>query len=111
MKQLLVKDGAVTLAEVPAPRVSPKNVLVSVEHSCVSAGTEMAAVVVGPNADAVAEEAKRMLPNAQTFVQSERRGTAHARHAALLCAIARACIARADRHLCRARRAIAVGLT
>jgi hypothetical protein len=40
----LVKDGAVTLAEVPAPRVSPKNVLVSVEHSCVSAGTEMAGV-------------------------------------------------------------------
>ena len=47
-----------------------------------AAGTEQAAVVVGPNSDAVAEEAKRVLPKAETFVQSERRGTAHA----VLCA-------------------------
>jgi predicted dehydrogenase/threonine dehydrogenase-like Zn-dependent dehydrogenase len=44
MKQLLVKDGAVRVAEVPAPLVSPKNVLVRVLYSCVSAGTEMANV-------------------------------------------------------------------
>jgi predicted dehydrogenase/threonine dehydrogenase-like Zn-dependent dehydrogenase len=44
MKQLLVKDGAVRVAEVPAPLVSPKNVLVRVQYSCVSAGTEMANV-------------------------------------------------------------------
>jgi len=46
------------------------------------AGTEQAAVVVGPDSDAVADEAKRVLPKAQIFVQSERRGTAHA----VLCA-------------------------
>jgi bifunctional UDP-N-acetylglucosamine pyrophosphorylase/glucosamine-1-phosphate N-acetyltransferase len=37
-----------------------------------------AAVVVGPNADAVAAEAQRVLPDAGIFVQSERLGTAHA---------------------------------
>jgi bifunctional UDP-N-acetylglucosamine pyrophosphorylase/glucosamine-1-phosphate N-acetyltransferase len=35
-------------------------------------------VVVGPGSDAVAAEAKRVLPDAEIFVQSERRGTAHA---------------------------------
>src|ERR1041384_949177 len=47
-----------------------------------AAGTEKAAVVVGPDSDAVAEEARRALPKAQIFVQRERRGTAHA----VLCA-------------------------
>jgi bifunctional UDP-N-acetylglucosamine pyrophosphorylase/glucosamine-1-phosphate N-acetyltransferase len=37
-----------------------------------------AAVVVGPNQEAVAAEAERVLPGAQCFVQRERRGTAHA---------------------------------
>ena len=36
------------------------------------------AVVVGPDHQAVAEEARRMRPDAQAFVQHERRGTAHA---------------------------------
>jgi bifunctional UDP-N-acetylglucosamine pyrophosphorylase / glucosamine-1-phosphate N-acetyltransferase len=34
--------------------------------------------VVGPNQEAVAAEAERVLPGAQCFVQRERRGTAHA---------------------------------
>src|SRR5690348_818820 len=42
MKQALVKAGAVMVQEVPAPQVSPKNVLVRVRHSCVSVGTELA---------------------------------------------------------------------
>ena len=37
-----------------------------------------AAVVVGPNQEAVAAEAESALPGAQCFVQRERRGTAHA---------------------------------
>src|SRR5262245_5907902 len=37
-----------------------------------------AAVVVGPHAEAVAVEAKRVLPAAGIFVQAERLGTAHA---------------------------------
>jgi predicted dehydrogenase len=44
MKQALVKSGAVMVQEVPAPQVSPKNVLVRVSHSCVSVGTELAGV-------------------------------------------------------------------
>lgn len=44
MKQALVKAGAVIIQKVPAPQVSPKNVLVRVHHSCVSAGTEIAGV-------------------------------------------------------------------
>jgi bifunctional UDP-N-acetylglucosamine pyrophosphorylase/glucosamine-1-phosphate N-acetyltransferase len=34
--------------------------------------------VIGPDADAVADAAKRVLPSADVFVQRERRGTAHA---------------------------------
>ena len=58
--------------------VAGRSMLAHVLAAVRGAGTEMAAVVVGPNSDAVADEARRMLPKAQTFVQSERRGTAHA---------------------------------
>ncbi len=44
MKQVLVRGGGVLVQEVPAPQVSPRNVLVRVRHSCISAGTEMAGV-------------------------------------------------------------------
>lgn len=44
MKQLLVRSGKVFLKEVPAPVVGPKNILVRVERSCVSVGTEMAGI-------------------------------------------------------------------
>ena len=44
MKQLLVRSGKVFLKEVPAPVVGPKNILVKVERSCVSVGTEMAGI-------------------------------------------------------------------
>src|SRR4051794_5942351 len=43
-----------------------------------AAGGGAAAVVVGPDGEAVAAEARRVLPQAETFVQAERRGTAHA---------------------------------
>jgi bifunctional UDP-N-acetylglucosamine pyrophosphorylase / glucosamine-1-phosphate N-acetyltransferase len=36
------------------------------------------AVVIGPNHEAVAEEVKRLRPDASTFIQDERLGTAHA---------------------------------
>ena len=42
------------------------------------AGLDQAAVVVGPNHDPVAAEARRALPGAEVFVQAERRGTGHA---------------------------------
>jgi len=44
VKQLLVRSGKVFLKEVPAPQVGPKNILVRVERSCVSVGTEMAGI-------------------------------------------------------------------
>lgn len=42
MKQVIIKDGGVLIDEVPAPLAGPKSVLVRVEHSCVSVGTEIA---------------------------------------------------------------------
>jgi bifunctional UDP-N-acetylglucosamine pyrophosphorylase/glucosamine-1-phosphate N-acetyltransferase len=42
------------------------------------AGAVDAAVVVGPGHEAVGEAARDVLPTARTFVQTERRGTAHA---------------------------------
>jgi bifunctional UDP-N-acetylglucosamine pyrophosphorylase / glucosamine-1-phosphate N-acetyltransferase len=43
-----------------------------------AAGSTATAVVIGPNAEPVAAEAKRVLPSADIYVQSDRRGTAHA---------------------------------
>lgn len=44
MKQVLVSGGAVRLEDVPAPQVEPGTVLVRMDHSCISIGTEMAGV-------------------------------------------------------------------
>ncbi|HYW08207.1 MAG TPA: bi-domain-containing oxidoreductase [Longimicrobium sp.] len=41
MKQVLLRQGGVTVAEVPAPRCAPGTVLVRVDHSCISPGTEL----------------------------------------------------------------------
>jgi len=59
-------------------QVAGRSLLAHVLAAVRAAGTEQAAVVVGPDSGTVAEEAKRALPKAQIFVQSERRGTAHA---------------------------------
>ena len=44
MKQVLIQNGEVVVADTPAPKVSSKSVLVRVCHSCISVGTEMASV-------------------------------------------------------------------
>lgn len=44
MKQVLLKAGGVVVAEVPAPNVGAKNILVAVEYSCISVGTELAGI-------------------------------------------------------------------
>ncbi len=44
MKQVLVSGGVVRLEEVPAPVVEPGTVLVRMDHSCISIGTEMSGV-------------------------------------------------------------------
>src|SRR5262249_57557032 len=58
--------------------VAGRSLLADVLDAVSQAGGTMTAVVVGLGADAVAAEAKRILPNAEIFVQAERRGTAHA---------------------------------
>jgi predicted dehydrogenase/threonine dehydrogenase-like Zn-dependent dehydrogenase len=42
MKQVIVSGGAARLEEVPAPLVEPGTLLVRLDHSCISVGTEMA---------------------------------------------------------------------
>ncbi|MDX6511268.1 MAG: hypothetical protein QOE36_772, partial [Gaiellaceae bacterium] len=44
MKQVLVRGGTTVVEEVPAPRAGVRNVLVRVEHSCISVGTELSGV-------------------------------------------------------------------
>lgn len=46
MKQVLIRGGGVVVDDVPAPAPGRKNVLVRVEWSCVSAGTEGASVAM-----------------------------------------------------------------
>src|SRR3954447_4178564 len=58
--------------------IAGRSLLNHVLHAVRQAGGTMTAVVVGVGADAVAAEARRILPNAEIFEQAERRGTAHA---------------------------------
>jgi bifunctional UDP-N-acetylglucosamine pyrophosphorylase/glucosamine-1-phosphate N-acetyltransferase len=58
--------------------VAGRSLLAHVLAAVRAAGGTMTAVVIGPGADAVAAEARRVLPGADVFVQAERRGTAHA---------------------------------
>ena len=41
MKQVLLRQGKAVVEEVPVPRVEPGAVLVQVENSCISIGTEL----------------------------------------------------------------------
>jgi predicted dehydrogenase len=44
MKQVLLKAGGVVVEEVPVPNVGARNILVAVEYSCISVGTELAGI-------------------------------------------------------------------
>ena len=41
MKQVLIKQGKAVVSDVPAPSIEAGNVLVRLDHSCISAGTEL----------------------------------------------------------------------
>jgi bifunctional UDP-N-acetylglucosamine pyrophosphorylase/glucosamine-1-phosphate N-acetyltransferase len=58
--------------------VAGRTLLAHVLAAVAEAGVTSTAVVIGPDQDAVAEAAKRAVPDAATFTQRERRGTAHA---------------------------------
>src|SRR5438132_7319816 len=59
-------------------QIAGRSLLAHVLDAVHAAGVTETAVVIGPGADPVAEEAKRVLPQVEIFVQAERRGTAHA---------------------------------
>ncbi|MGD9543260.1 MAG: bifunctional UDP-N-acetylglucosamine diphosphorylase/glucosamine-1-phosphate N-acetyltransferase GlmU [Methylocystis sp.] len=58
--------------------VAGRSMLANVLASAEAAGVGRVAVIIGPDRDDVGAEARRRFPDAQIFVQSERRGTAHA---------------------------------
>ncbi len=58
--------------------IAGRSLLAHVLDALCQAGGTMTAVVVGAGGEAVAAEAKRVVPGAEIFEQAERRGTAHA---------------------------------
>ena len=62
----------------PLHRIAGRSMLAHALDALLHAGATRIAVVVGPNGDGLAAEARRVAPDAEIFVQSERRGTAHA---------------------------------
>jgi threonine dehydrogenase-like Zn-dependent dehydrogenase len=44
VKQVLIRQGQAVVEEIPAPQVEPGTVLVRVDHSCISIGTEMSGI-------------------------------------------------------------------
>ena len=58
--------------------IAGKSMLGHVLAAVAAAGAQDLALVVGPDRDDVAAEARKFVPGASIFVQSQRRGTAHA---------------------------------
>ena len=59
-------------------RIAGRTLLGHVLAAVDASGPSQVAVVVGPDHQAVADEARRAVPGAEVFVQRDRRGTAHA---------------------------------
>ncbi|ADH89107.1 UDP-N-acetylglucosamine pyrophosphorylase [Ancylobacter novellus DSM 506] len=85
MRQLLVivlaaGEGTRMLSALPKVlhRLAGRPMVSHVLDTALAAGAAHLAVVVGPGHEAVAAEVRRVAPEAELFVQSERRGTAHA---------------------------------
>jgi bifunctional UDP-N-acetylglucosamine pyrophosphorylase/glucosamine-1-phosphate N-acetyltransferase len=79
---IVLAAGEGTRMRSPLPKVlhglAGQSLLAHVLAAVRAAGATKAAVVVGPDHEAVAAEAGRVLPEVQVFVQRERLGTAHA---------------------------------
>lgn len=85
MRQLLVivlAAGEGTRMRSARPKVlhavAGRPMVAHVLDAALEAGAAHVAVVIGPDHDAVAAEVRRVAPQAEVFVQAERRGTAHA---------------------------------
>ena len=59
-------------------RIAGRTLVAHALESARGAGVDRIAVVVGPGRNDVAAEIRRVVPTAEVFVQTERRGTAHA---------------------------------
>jgi bifunctional UDP-N-acetylglucosamine pyrophosphorylase / glucosamine-1-phosphate N-acetyltransferase len=59
-------------------QIGGQSLLAQVLNAIRTAGQTSTAVVIGPDHAAVEDEARRVLPNSEVFVQRDRRGTAHA---------------------------------
>jgi threonine dehydrogenase-like Zn-dependent dehydrogenase len=71
MKQVLIRGGAATVSEVPAPLVEPGTIVVRVRNSCISIGTEMSSVTASgtplwKRALAQPEQVKRLAEKVST---------------------------------------------
>jgi bifunctional UDP-N-acetylglucosamine pyrophosphorylase/glucosamine-1-phosphate N-acetyltransferase len=77
---LAAGDGTRMLSSQPKVlhRIAGRSLLAHVLTCVRAAGGMQCAVVVAPNQDVVVAEAKAAMPDAEIFVQHERRGTAHA---------------------------------
>ena len=62
----------------PLHAVAGRSMLAHALGALVGAGADSIAVVVGPNGEALATEARKWAAHVEIFVQGERRGTAHA---------------------------------
>jgi len=58
--------------------IGRRSLLAHAVNTAVQAGATEIAVVIGPDQDAVANEARRIAPKVHIFEQAQRRGTAHA---------------------------------
>jgi bifunctional UDP-N-acetylglucosamine pyrophosphorylase/glucosamine-1-phosphate N-acetyltransferase len=77
---LAAGEGTRMRSAIPKPlhAVAGQSILSHVLAAVRAAGGTSAAVVVGPGHEAIAAEARRVIPAAAVYVQAERRGTAHA---------------------------------
>jgi bifunctional UDP-N-acetylglucosamine pyrophosphorylase/glucosamine-1-phosphate N-acetyltransferase len=77
---LAAGEGTRMLSPLPKVlhQIGGQSLLAHVLQALRAAGQTRTAVVIGPDHAPVADEARRMLPDAEFYVQAERRGTAHA---------------------------------
>ncbi len=77
---LAAGEGTRMVSRIPKVlhRVAGRSLLAHAIAAVSAAGARHIAVVVGPDREDVAVEAKRRAPGVELFVQTERRGTAHA---------------------------------